>query len=271
MYNQTLYNEMYSNTPIPSDIIEDDIVFNGYWLQNENIVVPRYDFESTNQSEYNSFNIPQSNWKGFLSRYWRDRDITIQWTLKANTKEELNNLIDELKFYVNQREWILKYKTTNWYRQIKATCVDIQIPREHYNITFIPFTIILKNNEPFFYDSLNNTALLENQTNPTIIEELTNNWSEVSKLQAYIIFNSADSVDEVKLTIWNIALTYDWNLQEWDVLLIDWLNEEVLLNTIRQDYNWTFPDLEKWFNSVKIEINGTYNAEIILIYRTNYV
>lgn len=272
MFNQLLYNQPFWQVQTPLNINEDNIVFNWFWLDNDSVCISSFNIDDSNDVEYNTFNIPQDNGKGFISRFWREKTISISWTIKKPTQAEFNDFVDDFKRYIwINTQAIFKYKV-NWiYRQIKATCVDIRFKKEFYNLTFLPFEITLKCNEPFFYNVWNESSLFENKSTATITEEITNNWSVNTKPQIYFIFYSATWTDTVSVNIWWVTITFSWSIGPNDILTFDSLNKEVKLNDVLQDYTWTFQDLIPWFNTIIFSINWTYNADISAIYRKNFI
>lgn len=272
MYWELLYWGTYLSTSVPIWIVAEDLSFNWYWLQNSSILTEFFNpFESWS-IEYNTFDIPQDHWKGFLSKFWREKTILIKWIIKENTQTALENRIDDIKKNLRINEWNLKYKMWDWsYRQITASVVDMRFDKQFYNISWMPFEFEFKANEPFWYNINNEQKLYENVSASPFLEEITLDWNEISKPQVFLTFSSATSVTSISININNRTLTWTWTISAWDYLSIDCLNKIVQKNWTNQDYTWTFPNLIPWVNPITFTIDGTFTCDISAIYRLNYI
>lgn len=271
MYWSTLYWDIYAKTIIPLWIVSEDISFNDYWLQNDSISINYFNPYDTNEIEYNTFNLPRNNWVWFLSKFWRDRPIVLKGTIKHSTAEEFEAKVDEFKTALRWQWKIFQYKQSNWnFRRIKATLTNIKFEREHYNITFTRFEATFQANEPFWYDKVLEQKLFTWINISPFSEEYTNNGNEISELQTFLLF-WISAVTEVSMTINNRTITFTWGITWGDTLLIDCLNKKIELNWVRQDYSWTFPILNPWFNSVVYTITWSFTCDISTIFRNNYL
>lgn len=86
------------------------MTFDGYGLQNAFITVSEANFEDSGDSEFNSFPQPRRNGSGFLSRYWRGKEIRVAGTVKGSSKADLETRIDAMKRAVSKERRILKYR-----------------------------------------------------------------------------------------------------------------------------------------------------------------
>lgn len=271
MYWKTKYGEILGNTTPPINIIEDNIVFNWFSLNNNNIITSSFNPDELMDFEYNTFNIPREDWKGLLSRYFREKTLNLKWVLIAGTPDDLTDLIDNFKKNIYKIEGIFKYKAKWIFREIKATCIDITIKRENYNLTFVNFDITFKSNEPFFYDSQNQSLLFENVSILPRTEWIINEWSSEVKPIIYNIFKDWTNLTDFNAKSNNIWITYSWIIVWWDILEINGQTKEVKLNSILVDYSWTFPELQAWYNTVIFSWTGIINAEISVIYKKTYL
>ena len=270
MYWKTLYWWLIWESPVITLATWWNIVFNNYNLQTDNIVTNKITVDNFPDVNYEDFNIPRGDWMGFLSKFYRSRNIEITWFLKHTTELDLQLLIDEFKKNLSQTNWIFKY-ITNWeYRQIIATAINVNIPKEHYNITIVPFSISLKTLESYFYLVDNQTTTDSWSTSPRTIQ-VNNLWSAVSLPQCYLTFSWVSWTNSVAFNLWNRTLTYTWTINNTNILLFDCLNKQVLLNWVVVEYSWTFQQLEIWVNSLIFTINNTFTCDYIISYRKNFI
>lgn len=105
MYNSYPYNsQAYNYTPIPVSLTQDSIVFDGYSLQSANIITSRIDYDNQGGIDINSFDFPRADGGGVLSKYYRGRTITLDCTIKADTRASFENLLDTTKKYLRNTE-----------------------------------------------------------------------------------------------------------------------------------------------------------------------
>ena len=271
MYWKTKYWEIFGNSTPPLDVIEDNIVFNWFSLNNSTVVTSAFNPDELMEFEYNTFNIPREDWKGLLSRYFREKTLNLKWVLKAWSPDDLTDLIDNFKKNVYQVQGVFKYKAKWIFREIKATCIDITMKRENYNLTFINFDITFKTNEPFFYNSQNQSLLYENVVTLPRTEWIINEWSSETKPIIYTIFQDWTNLSNYSAKSNNIWITYTWPIISGDILEINGQTKEVKFNWILVDYSWTFPELQAWYNTVIFSWLGTIKAEISVIYKKTYL
>lgn len=246
------------------------IAFNDYNLQTANIITSKITVDSFPSVDYEAFNIPRWDWKGFLSKFYRERNIEIVWFLKAENELNLQLLIDEFKKNLSKTNWIFKYIVKAEYRQITATCTNLEISKEHYNLTMVPFVITLTTLESYFYNPSNLSATDSSNVSPRTIQ-INNLWSAVSLPQIYLTFSLVTSTNIVSMLLNWRTITYTWTINNGDILLFDSLNKQVLKNWVLVEYSWTFSKLEVDINSLIFTINGTRTVDYIISYRNNYI
>lgn len=272
MYGDILYGWLYSSSSLPVGVVTEDISFENYGLQNANIIVEYFNPIDSGDIEYNTFNIPQGHGKGFLSRFWREKTIAIKWIIKCDSAILLQSKIDEIKKAIRKSEGILKYKLADSsYRQINTTCTSMKFDKQSYNITWIPFELQFKANEPFWYNTSISQKFYSGVTTSPFLEEITNDGNEESRLQTFFFFWATSGTTSISITLNNRTVTWTGTIATWDLLYIDCLSKQVLKNGSTQDYSGTFPILLPGVNSITYTINGTFTCDISNIFRLNYL
>lgn len=238
----------------PTIVVNDAISFNGYGLQNEYICTSEANFEDAGSPEYNSYPIPRADGNGFLSRFWRKKTIVLSGTVKMETKEELEQKIDEMKKNLYPTEGKLQYITANGARNITATLVGASFERKGYNITFCPFTITFETNEAFWYDIINESYSASGKT-ASYTETITNNGTAPAFAKVYFSIISATSTTSISFNANGKTITASATFTAGDVLEINGETKEVKINSTIVDYDGTFPELNPGENIVSFTIN----------------
>lgn len=262
---------LYWQITAPWDIsITDWLIFNNYWLSNSNILVEKFNPYDTWEAVYKDYDLPLQNWKWFISKYWRSRQLSIDLLINTNNNIELESIIDEIKKNIDKNKGILKYKLWNWqYRQILATCTNITFKKEHYNINWLPLTINLITNEPFFSDvTLEQKSF--NWITWNLQDQIINNWNKESFPKIFIIFWTSN-VTNITITINNKILTIPWIFITNDILSIDSFLKTIKLNWVIHSSSGWFPFLESWLNTITINFTGSVNCDVVALFKNNYL
>lgn len=272
MYNQ-IYNQDVFNFTILSviDSIEDDIRYNGLGLQNDFIRINKWDWDNFAEINLSTFSNPVVDGGGVLNRQYSKKQITFRWTMVANTASDLNDLIDLFKLKTSAVEWFLDIKVNGKYRRTRATVVNsVVFDRNHYNITFVPFEITFETQDPFMFLIDNNTVSEFGLQNNSSIE-FTYLGNAVSSPKIYVGFTAAASMDEFSLELNNRIITIDESISSGDLLILDGVEKSVILDGVEVDYSGIFPTITNWSNIAKFTGDWTFTADIIILYRENYL
>lgn len=283
MYNAQYNNSTYNSTPpygnsyianganpLPGAGSTDAIVFDGYGLQNANIITSKVNHDDLLNIELNSFKYPRENGGGVLSKYYRGREIKLECTIKSDTAANFNTLLDNTKKALRKTEGYLKILVNGEYRKIKATLGKFDMRREHYNITFCQVDITFTALEPFFYADSKQSYSFLGKTG-TFTEEVTNAGSAESLPVFYHIFGATTAVTAVAFTAFNRTLTINTSFAQNDILIIDGVNKSVTKNGVEIDYTGAFPIFPPGSNLFKFTYTGTVSVDVTLIQDKNYL
>lgn len=249
--------------------IQDDIVYNWFWLKNE-YISSSFLWE-VNQIDLRSFDNPLSNWRGLLWYYKRGKTLTLDITIRWIDIDDFQTRLDNLRGALFQWENNLDIKV-NWViRRIKALCTSSPKELNHYNITFLKTSITFEALEPFFYTLNYQTSSFLNKTS-SFDEEVTNQWNaEAETIISYFFKTWISWTDEIEVQIWDNTIIINETISDNDFLKIDWETKTVKLNDVEVDYDWTFPFLSKGSNIVNFSINGTFETDINILNKKYYV
>lgn len=252
--------------------ISEDVMYNWFWLSNDFICINKISDSNWNSVSSETYSNPLADLWWELNYYFREKIIEIRGTLKANNAEDLNNRIDTLKKVLWQNNKNLDIKVNWTVRRAKASCVNINslFDRNHYNITWIPFTIQFRIISEFFAETLRQSQTFTSLT-AWFIEEVTNRGSVKTEPTVNILINSTTWTDNISFTIWDNSLIITENISTNNTILIDCKEKTVKINWNEIDFSWTFPILEVWANNYEITINGTVNYNITVYYFNNFL
>lgn len=273
MYNQSAYNQNPYNQSelLSSELITDNIIFNWFGLQNDNICISTHNRDKFPDINLVTYSNPIIDWWAVLNRQYSRKLITFTGTIKSDSAEWLNNLIDLFKLKCSWIESNLDIKINDVYRRSKATVRTLDIQREHYNINFVRFSISFETQDPFFYEisseTITETDITQNSYNIWAVYEP--NWVSYPKI--YMIFWVVDSTDEISIQLWDRIISINETVEDWDVLIFDWVTKSVKIWWVEIDYTGPFPEMKNWLNLFEFSINGTFTVDITLLYRKNYL
>jgi hypothetical protein len=156
-YNSTPYNTSPYNGNLYSSesFLTDLAVFEGFSLADGVNTYIRRIINPGPMREIISGNIPRDDGQYVNNEFFRNRDITIEGWIKADTAAEFNQLIDTFKTSLREQEGILDITETGLnarrYTASLANYHEMLNARDYYHITFLPFVARFYC-KPFGYD-----------------------------------------------------------------------------------------------------------------------
>lgn len=250
----------------PSDLFSDDITFNSYGLQNASVVsgpdgIGIRDFPDR---DFASLDISQWDGEIFNSIFFRGRDITINWHLIAPNKAELDDLIDEMKKRVSKKEKLLKWKVNDITRQITASVSSLTFGTKE-NI-YISYSISFKTADSFWELSQKQSFLIEDISGSPHVESILNEWEATNPMFVFGFKTGLVGVTSINISVSGIGIDIAQAISDGDILIIDGITKSVYYNGVEIDFDGVFPLFETDDNLVTFTINGTYTADISVIY-----
>jgi len=255
----------------PAVTTQDDIVFDGYSLQNTQIITEKVNYDELGNIELNSFNYPRDDGGGVLNKYYRGHTITLQATIKSTNADDFNDLIDDIKKNLKTTSWYLDIRVNDEIRRIKATVTKMNFQRDHYHITFCPLTVTFIALEPFFYAYSPQSFAYTGRTG-SFSEEITHRGTADSEPAVYFVFSAGTTVTAVQFsnpdgTILTITTALTTN----DILIIDCANKVVTKNGVEIDYTWVFLSMTPGSNPFTVTFTGAVVVDVTLIVPKNYL
>jgi len=264
MNNYTINSQAFNYQIAPASSTLDTISFNGYNMQNNNIIITGVGFGSRDYPERRISRVdrPQSNGAVVNNILLGGQTITMQGFLVADSKADLDDLIDEFKLKLSPKQKKLKWKVRNEIRQLTATVSDLTFG-EKDNI-YIDFNLSFFSEDSFWTIDDTQSLVLSNTSSNAIVEEIFNENQEIAP--RFIIQVLTGSIDSLVCHINNIGLTHDSSITAGDIVIIDSLDQEFLINNVDTDFEGIFPKLSTGVNTITIITTGTFTADILINY-----
>lgn len=257
-------------SPLPNAITQDVIAFDGFGLQNTQIITNSIDFDDLTTVELNSFKYPRDDGGGVLSKYYRGREIKLTCTIKAASAAAFASVMDDFKKSLRKTEGNLDIYVNDETRRIKATCTKIDFKRQHYNVTFATADVTFQALEPFFYAANAQSFQFQAQSG-SFFGEFTNTGSADSLPALYFIFGAGTAATELQINAFGLSLTIANSFANNDVLIVDAKNKSVTKNGAEIDYTGQFPKFPPGSCPFQIAMTGTSLLDLTAIVPKNYL
>lgn len=271
MLNQWTVNQYPINySTLPLIVSQDVIAFNGYSLQNSQIITTEIDFDDLSPVELNTYKYPRDNGGGVLSKFYRGKDITLTITIKASTASAFSTLMDDFKKNLRYTEGNLDMTVNGEIRRIRATCTSIDFNRKHYNVTYATTRVKFQSVEPFLYAKDAQSFQFQWQTN-SFSGEFTNAWSAESLPALYFIFWAGTTATALSVTSQWKTITMTTAFTQNDILIIDSKNKSITKNGVEIDYTGQFPSFPPWSCPFQVAITWTSLLDLTAVVPKNYL
>lgn len=258
-----------NNPYIPnlSSETNNDIVFNGYGLQNTAIITSNISMSAPSR-ELNLSESPSNDGEIYNSSFVRSKLITLTGRIFESSPQSLENQIDAFKKSVMapNRNLDITPVVGGVKRRYKATLQNpnsIFAGRQGSDISTVPFNLQFLAHEGVGkdIDYKNDTFLITSLAHTTSIWS-SGTWN--SPLWLILNFTTVLGVTSVKIenlsTKEAIEITVD--LSDGDILQIDGIEKNVEKNGETQDYDGYFPGLAPGENIFEITTTGTLVSSI---------
>lgn len=267
-FNQFLFNGW---SKAGAGWITDDIIFNGFGLQNQNFITSEINFRNMPKINLLTYDNPKNDGGGVLDRFYKQRTITLEWTILWTDADNMEQRIDTLKKILSVKTWYLQVKVGGVYRRILCSLTNSDIiTRKHYDITRWKYKLTFTALDPFRSEKIWSSKSFP-WTTQDINEDVMNEWSEYSNPIINILVLSASSVTTLKNKIWNNEIVVSTSLNANDIFEINSIEKTVTLNWNSIDFSWRFPQLESWQNIYSMDCDWTFNFDIAILFPKNYL
>ena len=262
--NSTFYNGFFSTTALPTS--DEQISFNGYGLQNINIISSYEEFEKAPDRDFATVSRPQTNGMIRNSDYWRRKTIVVKGMLSCETASALETLIDTLKKKLSVVEKNLDIQRSGIVRRFISSAIRIDIQRnKHAWISSCPFELEFDCLTPFGENatySADSYLVGEsggNDNGRSFTQILENLGSAPAQPYLVMVIRAVSSITKINFknetTGEEVEITYSPSVD--DVIIFDAEDKEVLVNGVDTDFAGAFPELIAGSNVYTITMTGT--------------
>lgn len=262
MFNTSLFNTQLYNTA-PAALLTgslDEFVFNGYGLQNANIITEAANIERAPVRDFETVRAPRNNGRIISGDFWDIKGIELVGNLDVDTRTELDQLIDQIKQNLDTQSGNLDIvRGDGVSRRFIATAVEMNFMRDrHFHVSTCPFRLRFECLVPFG-QSINYDSTFETIGDLIHSEEKLNQGTAQADAVWIMIVNAATAITAINITnnenSEEIEITETINAG--DVIIFNGETKELTINNVLVDYDGFFPKLETGNNSYTITCTGT--------------
>ena len=249
------------------------INFDGTSINSGNYIVKNIRHDSATDRDLFMYELTRESGAELVSTYYTPKKIIIEGIIKGTDVDNLETNVDTFKKLMSGKNKILDIEYASGTRRYIATARVIQIERDYYNLTYIPFSVEFTIPAGFGMD----TAVTTYQTVSIMVHtledtSLTIAGTAVPKYNIEIEFASATNVTGVSLTINGDKITVDESITYGQILVIDAENKKVTIDGTEKDYTGLFPRLQLGSNIYKIVTNSTsHSYHVSINYTKKYL
>lgn len=262
MFNQNNYNAAVYNAPgnLAGLADQDSVVFDGYSLQNSEIIVTRLSHEVMPTRDFRTSPIPRNDGEFIINDFWRRKFIKIKGIIKTDSASLLEAKIDEFKKRLAPREKNLDIKVNGVVRRYVATLTNGNqlFDRDSYHISYIPFDAEFTVLNPFGEDVDYTSTSTEDAIDLSPTHEFDNGGT--IKARPIITFNFSAAVNLTKISITNNTrnetIELNANISAPAYVRFDSEQRTVSIDGVEQDYDGSFPELNTGTNTFTITITA---------------
>ena len=245
------------------------ITFDGTSINSGNYIVKNIKHDSVTDRDLFMYELTREGGANLVSTYYQPKKIILEGIIKGTTVDDLETNVDTFKQLLSGKDKILDIEYASGTRRYIATARVVQIERDYYNLTYIPFSVEFSIPTGFGRD----TVTTSYQTTSIMVHTLEDSslnilGTVIPKYNIEIEFASATNVSEVSLTINGDKITVAESIAYGQTLIIDAENKKVTIDGTEADYTGLFPRLQLGYNFYKIVTNSTSHSYHVTI---NYI
>jgi phage-related protein len=257
LFNGSLYNGNFNLGGILTST--EDISFNGFGLQNNNIITSNINVEDI-ERDFQTVPVPNGHGQILNSDFWRSKRIVISGVLTHSTRAQLEDLIFNFKKALSvQSKNFDRLMGDGSKRRWICTATNVKVDAsQHYAITRATFSASFDVLVPFGQDT-SYTAKSFTVSDLIFSEILENTGNAPANPVFILIITTADTVSaiNIKNNTTNQEIEITETITAGDVLIFDSSTMTVTQNGTEIDFDGQFPILDPESNSYTITATGT--------------
>jgi len=249
-----------------------NISFDSTSINSGNYTVKTVQHDDATTRDLFMYELTRESGSELVSTYYQPKKIIIAGTIKGTDVDNLETNIDTFKQLMGGKDKILDIEYASGTRRYIATVKVVQIERDYYNITNVPFSVEFAIPAGFGKDisvTAYTTASVLHTLQDTSLNIL---GTVVPKYDITITFSAASSVTEVSVTINGDKITVAQAITDGQSLIIDAENKKVTIAGVETDYTGLFPRLQLGANTYKIVTKSTsHSYNVVVSYTKKYL
>jgi len=249
-----------------------NILFDNVALHQDPYVVNTIRHEQTPDRDIFSGVLARERGAFVMNTAHRSKVIVVTGYIKATSAMELDQYIDEAKELFSREKRPLDIDYAGTTRRYFVTSTAFKCDREHYHITFVPFTAEFLVPDGVGINPSHRIHEVTDVTDAEKSETVTVYGSAYPEYSATITINTAGGMTELTFTIGGDMITCPATFQDGDVLIIESKNYTVSLNGTVINYEGIYPRLNIGQNVVIVRHDGTSaDYDLLLLYAPTYL
>ena len=226
-----------------------NITLNNLSLASQNIVTEKISIDPAPVSNLNAQVLYRRDRSKLISQQFGPRSIVISGHLVESTFDNLLALIDLLKLASVNTNMNLDLIYTGGTRRYVVNYSNLDIPREFYNVTSVPFTLELLAPDPIAINTIVNTTTYT-MTGTTLNETINILGTVYPEPIIKIIPNTNITSFALYNSYLGQTLTLTTSISANKIILIDEANLSITIDGTQVDYSGVIPKFAPGANTV---------------------
>ncbi len=228
--------------------------------------------DSASPRDVNLFNLARQRGSILVNAEYKPKTIKIAGNIKGADVAELEANIDTLKELLSRQGKNLDIEYASGTRRYVATVVNLEISRDFYHLSFVPFTAEFIVPSGIGKDPTLATATISAITTAQYIGTISMVGTTYPKPMITLTFSVASSVSKLEFLANGEKISISHAIIAGDVVVIDCENMQVTINGALVDYTGIFPTFGISANIYDIEITSmSHNYALKIDYYKLYI
>lgn|SRR5574343_260639 len=249
------------------------VSFNGTSLSSGNYTVKTVRHESMTDRDIFQYQLARESGAVHVNSEWKPKKIIVEGTIKGASASDLETNIDVFKRELAYEKKNLDIEYISGTRRYKATAQSITIERDHYHLTYAPYSI------EFFIPSGfgEATSASTHQTQSIAVTSLeTDSFTVSGTVEPFytiqLDFEVANSVSKLSCTINGDRIEINESISAGQTVVIDAENKKITLDGVEKRYNGFFPRLVLGENDYVIGVSSSsHRYDVLVTYTPKYL
>jgi len=265
---------------IVSNPVGTIVAFNGLEINGVDYLTENTNHDNWPTRLVNSYKIARRDGEKLVSAYFGRKEITINGYIQATDQATFEAQVDQLKqiFYQQNGDLLISYNGT--IREYFATVLELQIPRDSYNIDWAPFSAKFLVPDGKGYDI---GQTVESYSDITVVypSVYVSSFLNEGTAEAFpvitLTINSEVNLSKIAIAQSNYLDIFGINtpsgqFNNGDVITIDCLNYLVQVNGVSVNFTGVFPTFPTGTSPVYVQCTANLvDISLSIAYKKSYL